>query len=159
MGLHKGGAHLVAYLKRLRADAGAQPRYQFRSIILSIFGGYRVKYLYNMLQNTPPLLPSQPAPAGVGRRHLAAASVGEQHREAICHHDGAGGAPVGGDAGVCHSAIHAARIQAMGVNAMDLRQENRPGGDGLGQAGAVVRHGCGQVTDMVAEIQSAVRPL
>jgi hypothetical protein len=48
------------------------------------------KTLEYMFKNTLPPKPRQTAPPGVRRSDLGSLFVGEQHRQTIGHHDGAG---------------------------------------------------------------------
>ncbi len=79
----------------------------------------------------------------MGSSHPVAGFIGEEHRQAVGHHDRAGQPGRRGGAGI-------------GGGAVDLLQEDRPGADGLLQATAVLGHMRAIVADMVAEVEALV---
>ena len=73
----------------------------------------------------------------MGGSHCRAIRAGQQHGQAVGHHDGAGYAGAGGDGGISRLAVRRIRIKFRYVAAMHLLQKNRPRARAGGQRGAV----------------------
>ena len=113
--------------------------------------------LQNGLQNTAPALTCQPAPAGVRCRHMAAANVGQQHGQAVGHHDGANHAGLVGQAGIGACTLGGIRVEPLHLCAMHLRQKHRFCAQGLSECFAVDRDIQRPVPHMVTQIKTVVR--
>ena len=92
----------------------------------------------------------------MGGRHQRALPVGQEHRQAVGHHDGAGQPWRAGHGGVGGGSVGAVGHQRQRVRAVHLVQEHRPRADGRAQAGAVGGHRRRRVAHVIAQIE--VRP-
>ena len=91
------------------------------------------------------------------RAHHGSAGVGEQHRQAVRHHDGAGKTALGGDAAVGLPAIGRFLRKLRHMYAMHLLQEDRVR---IQRAGEYLAVGCDclrLVPDMVTQVEAAVK--
>ena len=95
----------------------------------------------------------------MGRTHPAAGTVGEQDRQALSHHDGAGLPHFGAQAGIGQRRVRPRLppLQLGNGHAVHLLHEHRGGMNGLGQALAVGRHGLWHVAHVIAEIEAVKR--
>ena len=80
--------------------------------------------------------------------------MGEQHRQAVGHHDGARQAGSGGDAGIGHGPIGRPDIQRDHTGSMHLLQEHRMGAERLRQVLTVARHGFRIVAHVVTQVEA-----
>ena len=101
--------------------------------------------------------PGQTTPARMHGGHHAAVFSGQQHRQTIGHHDGAGQLSLPRDAGVCDIAVASGKVKCKHLAAMHLLQEYRPTADGLLQRGAVGGDFFGRVADVIAQIHAVKR--
>ena len=153
---HKSLANFVSHLKRLWPDTGPEPRYDFSSYNLNIIKVWSPKSLKSTLQHTLATSAGQTTPAGMRRSHAAALQVGQQDRQAIGHHDGAGHAGLAGDRRIGHLAVCTARVERRYRITMHLGQKNRSHAQGLGQRCPVGGNRCGRVANMVTQVEAVV---
>jgi len=77
-----------------------------------------------LFKNTHAALPRQSAPSSVCSRHRPALPVGQQHRQAVCHHHGASHTRGLGDAGIGQRAVWGMGMQHGDFSAMHLVQKH-----------------------------------
>ncbi|MNC19582.1 hypothetical protein D3C75_675170 [compost metagenome] len=142
---YEGLAHLGADLEGLRTDGRPQPDQHLidRAVQRGDAG----------LQDPG----RQPTPAGMRRRHAAAGTVAEQHRQAVGGHDGTGDAGGGTPAGVGLGDLR--RISFDHRHAVHLSQPGRLAAEQRLQAPTIFGHGSRIVADMVTEVEAVERRL
>ena len=99
---------------------------------------------------------SQAAPAGMRGRHYAAVHRGKQHRQAVCHHDGADQLAFCGYAGVGFLPVAASAREPKHFASMHLLQKYMTLACRALQQRAVGLDICGRIPDMVTQVQAVV---
>ena len=156
----ESGLHFFAHFKRCRPDTRPQPCYYFHSCLRTCYGGYRVKALINRLQHTFAAGlkgTGQTTPACMRCSHHAAVFSGQQHGQAISHHDGAGDMALTRDARIGELAVGRVGVDCKHVAAMHLLQKHRPAANGRLQCSAVDGYFFWHVADVVAQIHGVER--
>ena len=118
--------------------------------------GWTIKTCQTSVKNTVPTRARQTPPAGVRGSHQTALLIGQQHRQAIRHHDGAGDAGRVCDAAVGLCAGRRLPRQPDGSHAMHLRQKHRPRVHRPLENGAIGSHMREVIADVLTQVQCVV---
>ncbi|KAG1183066.1 hypothetical protein G6F35_015446 [Rhizopus arrhizus] len=130
--LREGVKHVLPHLEHLRADAGADPGAPAGSR-----GSLGAHGRQRMFQHAA----RQAAPAGMRRAQHLPVGIGNDHRQAVRHHDGQHAARLRRDAGVyCRFVRHVLRIGVHNLAAVHLAQPQRVGRHGGAHAAPVLGH-------------------